>query len=266
MLVKDVMHRAVCIDPQESLAAAARKLRDEHVGCLAVCRGAQVLGVLTDRDIVVRSAAQRRDPGEMTVREAMSVGALCYAHNDTAESAAGLMQRRHVRRLIVLDAHSHVIGVVSATDVGLGNLGGWVSRPPPCEVVFYKDCLGYWASDMGVDGFRFDLASILGRDENGRLMANAPLLERIAEDPVLRGIKLIAEAWDAAGAYQVGCFAGARWAEWNGRFRDDVRRFWRGDTGMAGSFAMRLCGSADLYERSGKAPSTASTSSLPMTD
>jgi len=136
-------------------------------------------------------------------------------------------------------------------DSGCGNT---LNCNHPVVRDYIIDCLGYWASDMGVDGFRFDLASILGRDENGRLMANAPLLERIAEDPVLRGIKLIAEAWDAAGAYQVGCFAGARWAEWNGRFRDDVRRFWRGDTGMAGSFAMRLCGSADLYERSGKAP------------
>lgn len=116
------------------------------------------------------------------------------------------------------------------------------------------DCLRYWATDMQVDGFRFDLASILGRDERGKLTANAPLLERIAQDPVLRGVKLIAEAWDAGGAYQVGGFAGARWAEWNGRFRDDVRRFWRGDAGMAQLFAKRLGGSGDLYERSGKAP------------
>jgi glycogen operon protein len=78
--------------------------------------------------------------------------------------------------------------------------------------------------EMHVDGFRFDLGSVLGRDRDGRLMENPPILERIAEDPVLRGTKIIAEAWDAAGAYQVGQFPGGRWAEWNDRFRDDVRQ------------------------------------------
>jgi isoamylase len=116
------------------------------------------------------------------------------------------------------------------------------------------ECLRYWVTEMHVDGFRFDLASILGRDEEGRLAVNPPLLERIAEDPILRDVKLIAEAWDAGGAYQVGSFPGQRWAEWNGRFRDDVRRFWRGDAGATGAFASRLCGSADLYQRSGKEP------------
>jgi glycogen operon protein len=107
---------------------------------------------------------------------------------------------------------------------------------------------------MHVDGFRFDLASVLGRDEEGRLLADPPLLERIAHDPVLRNVKMIAEAWDAAGAYQVGSFHARRWSEWNGRFRDDVRRFWRGDPGMMGAFASRLAGSADLYEGTGKGP------------
>lgn len=116
------------------------------------------------------------------------------------------------------------------------------------------DCLRYWATEMQVDGFRFDLASVMGRDETGLMMRNPPLLERIAEDPVLRDVKLIAEAWDAAGAYQVGCFPGQRWAEWNGRYRDDVRRFWRGDPGLTGALASRLCGSADLYQRDGKQP------------
>jgi glycogen operon protein len=86
------------------------------------------------------------------------------------------------------------------------------------------------------------------------VLADAPLLERIAEDPILRDAKLIAEAWDAAGAYQVGGFSQRRWAEWNGHFRDDVRRFWRGDAGMIGRFASRICGSADLYAGSGKGP------------
>ncbi len=114
--------------------------------------------------------------------------------------------------------------------------------------------LRYWVLEMHVDGFRFDLASILGRDGSGRLLANAPLLERIAEDPILRDVKIIAEAWDAAGAYEVGSFSERRWAEWNGRYRDDVRRFWRGDDGMLGLFASRICGSADIYAASGKGP------------
>jgi glycogen operon protein len=116
------------------------------------------------------------------------------------------------------------------------------------------DALRYWVMEMHIDGFRFDLASVLGRDRQGHVLAEAPLLERIAEDPILRDAKLIAEAWDAAGAYQVGSFSQIRWAEWNGRFRDDVRRFWRGDDGMVGRFASRLGGSSDLYQGSGKGP------------
>jgi isoamylase len=114
--------------------------------------------------------------------------------------------------------------------------------------------LRYWVVEMHVDGFRFDLATILGRDGTGKLLANAPLLERIAEDPILSGTKLIAEAWDAAGAYEVGSFSERGWAEWNGRYRDDVRRFWRGDEGMLGLFASRICGSADIYAKTGKCP------------
>jgi glycogen operon protein len=114
--------------------------------------------------------------------------------------------------------------------------------------------LRYWTVEMHVDGFRFDLASVLGRDGTGKLLTDAPLLSRIAEDPILRDVKLIAEAWDAAGAYQVGSFSERRWAEWNGRYRDDIRRFWRGDEGMLGPFASRICGSAGIYAKSGKGP------------
>ncbi|MGA8863527.1 MAG: glycogen debranching protein GlgX [Gallionella sp.] len=116
------------------------------------------------------------------------------------------------------------------------------------------EALRYWVVAMHVDGFRFDLASVLGRDGSGKLLSNAPLLESIAEDPILRDIKIVAEAWDAAGAYEVGSFSERRWAEWNGRYRDDVRRFWRGDDGMLGLFTSRICGSADIYTRSGKGP------------
>ena len=114
--------------------------------------------------------------------------------------------------------------------------------------------LRYWMVEMHIDGFRFDLASALGRDESGNLLADAPLLVRIAEDPILRDVKIIAEAWDTAGGYEVGSFSEPRWAEWNGRYRDDIRRFWRGDDGMLGAFASRVCGSADIYSKSGKGP------------
>ena len=114
--------------------------------------------------------------------------------------------------------------------------------------------LRHWVVEMQVDGFRFDLAAVLGRGPSGRLLPNPPLVERIAEDPILRDVKLIAEAWDAAGAYEVGSFSDCRWAEWNGQYRDDVRRFWRGDDGLLGVFAQRICGSADIYAKSGKGP------------
>jgi glycogen operon protein len=132
--------------------------------------------------------------------------------------------------------------------------GQTINAAHPVVRDFILDVLRYWVMEMHVDGFRFDLASVLGRDRQGQVLADAPLLERIAEDPILRDAKLIAEAWDAAGAYQVGGFSERRWAEWNGCFRDDVRRFWRGDEGMVGPFASRICGSADLYQRSGKRP------------
>jgi isoamylase len=132
--------------------------------------------------------------------------------------------------------------------------GNTINANHPVVREFILGALRYWVLEMHVDGFRFDLASILGRDGTGRLLANPPLLEQIAEDPILRETKLIAEAWDAAGAYQVGSFSERRWAEWNGRYRDDVRRFWRGDNAMLGTFASRLCGSADIYAKSGKGP------------
>ncbi|MDR0383592.1 MAG: glycogen debranching protein GlgX [Spirochaetaceae bacterium] len=115
------------------------------------------------------------------------------------------------------------------------------------------DCLSYWVTEMHVDGFRFDLGSILGRNQRGRLIENAPMIERIAETPVLRNTKIIAEAWDAGGAYQVGSFPG-RWAEWNDKFRDSVRKYWRGDQGAMGDVATRLCGSSDLNLRDGRKP------------
>ena len=111
------------------------------------------------------------------------------------------------------------------------------------------DCLRYWVTDYRVDGFRFDLASILGRSENGTPLNQPPLLRSLAFDPILGNVKLIAEAWDAGGLYQVGSFPSwKRWAEWNGRYRDDMRCFLKGDPGMSGIAAQRMTGSPDLYD------------------
>ncbi|MCW5977345.1 MAG: glycogen debranching protein GlgX [Bryobacteraceae bacterium] len=119
------------------------------------------------------------------------------------------------------------------------------------------DCLRYWASEYHVDGFRFDLASILGRDQNGAPLANPPLLESLAYDPVLSKCKLIAEAWDAGGLYQVGSFpAYGRWAEWNGKYRDCIRKFIKGEMAQVGEMAQRIQGSPDLYYYRGPTAST----------
>lgn len=132
--------------------------------------------------------------------------------------------------------------------------GNTVNCNHPVVQTFILDCLRYWVVEMHVDGFRFDLGSILGRDQRGKLMDNPPTIEHITEDPILRNTKIIAEAWDAGGAYQVGHFPGSRWAEWNDRFRDDVRIFWRGDTLHAKELATRVTGSADLYMGNGRKP------------
>jgi isoamylase len=116
------------------------------------------------------------------------------------------------------------------------------------------DSLHYWVQEMHVDGFRFDLASILTRDEQGRPVANPPVLWDIESDPLLAGTKLIAEAWDAAGLYQVGSFIGDSWKEWNGRFRDDARSFFRGEEGIAARFADRLIGSPDIFGHEEREP------------
>jgi len=115
--------------------------------------------------------------------------------------------------------------------------------------------LRYWVTEMHVDGFRFDLASILGRGRDGEVLPNPPILEAIAADPVMAHVKLIAEAWDAAGLYQVGSFPSwGRWAEWNGHYRDDLRRFAKSDPGQTRLLSTRLAGSPDLYRGSGRAP------------
>ena len=126
------------------------------------------------------------------------------------------------------------------------------NHPIVREMIFH--CLRHWVHNYHIDGFRFDLASILSRDRKGNLVPNPPLVEMIGEDPLLADTKIIAEAWDAAGAYQVGSFGDDRWAEWNGRYRDDIRSYWRGDSGTRGALATRLSGSADLYQPGGRPP------------
>jgi isoamylase len=126
------------------------------------------------------------------------------------------------------------------------------NHPIVRELIFL--CLRHWVHNYHIDGFRFDLASVLSRDRNGDILPNPPIVELITEDPMLADTKIIAEAWDAAGAYQVGSFASLRWAEWNGRYRDDVRRFWRGDYAQTGHLATRLAGSSDLYGKDGRQP------------
>jgi len=132
--------------------------------------------------------------------------------------------------------------------------GNTVNCNHPVVRTFIMDCLRYWVMEMHVDGFRFDLGSILGRDQQGNIMENPPTLEQIAEDPVLSSTKIIAEAWDAGGAYQVGWFPGGRWAEWNDKYRDNVRRYWRGDPKETRQLATRIAGSSDLYLRDGRKP------------
>lgn len=153
------------------------------------------------------------------------------------------------------NATYYIIDPVTGRYANFSGCGNTMNCNHPVVRKMISDCLQYWVTDMHVDGFRFDLASILGRGRTGEVLANPPLLEELASEPVLANTKLIAEAWDAAGLYQVGTFPSwGRWAEWNGRFRDDVRRFLRGDKGMVSALATRLVGSDDLYLTSGREP------------
>jgi glycogen operon protein len=134
--------------------------------------------------------------------------------------------------------------------------GNTLNCNSPVVEDFLVDCLEYWVQEMHVDGFRFDLASVLVRDMNGIPMYFAPTPWRIEFSNILANTAIIAEAWDAAGLYQVGDFPGFRWAEWNGKYRDVIRRFVRGDKGLIGEVASRISGSSDLYEWEGRVPSS----------
>ena len=154
-----------------------------------------------------------------------------------------------------IDNKSYYMLDKSGRYLNYSGCGNTVNCNHPVVRNFVLDCLRYWASEFHIDGFRFDLATILGRDVNGAPMANPPLLESLAYDPVLAGCELIAEAWDAGGLYQVGNFPSyGRWMEWNGRYRDAARKFLKGDAGMAAEMVQRIMGSPDLYAASGRKP------------
>ncbi len=137
-------------------------------------------------------------------------------------------------------------------DTGCGNT---INGNEPVVRRMILDCLRYWVEQMHVDGFRFDLAASLSRGEDGQPLAHPPILLDIEADPVLAGTKIIAEAWDAAGLYQIANFCGDRWAVWNGQFRDHVRRFVKSDVGTVGALADNLVASANLFQQSGRLPS-----------
>jgi len=134
--------------------------------------------------------------------------------------------------------------------------GNTVNCNHPVVSELILDSLRYWTSEYQIDGFRFDLASIFCRDTDGSLLAEPPLVHAIDADPLLRGVRVVAEAWDAAGAYHVGRFPGTRWSEWNGKYRDDVRAFWAGEPGKLSALATRLSGSDDLYFHREPGPAT----------
>jgi isoamylase len=141
-----------------------------------------------------------------------------------------------------------------AAYLNYSGVGNTFNANHPLSQKLIVDCLRYWVTEMHVDGFRFDEGSILARGEDGTPLVHPPVIWQIELDDALADAKMIAEAWDAAGLYQVGHFPGDRWAEWNGRYRDDVRRFVRGDPGLTGSIAARLGGSADIYQARGQTP------------
>lgn len=164
--------------------------------------------------------------------------------NHTAEGD----ERGHLISFRGIDNKTYYMLAPGGHYLNFSGTGNTMNCNNPVVRSMVLDCLRYWVSEYHIDGFRFDLASILGRDQNGAPLSNPPLLEALAYDPVLARSKLIAEAWDAGGLYQVGSFpAYGRWAEWNGKYRDTVRKFLKGDPGQAWEIAERVQGSPDLY-------------------
>lgn len=164
--------------------------------------------------------------------------------NHTGEGA----EDGHVFSFKGIDNNVYYMLAPDGSYINYSGCGNTLNCNHPIVRQMILECLRYWVIDYRVDGFRFDLASILGRNEDGNPMSQPPLLHSLAFDPILSDVKLIAEAWDAAGLYQVGSFpAWNRWAEWNGRYRDDIRSFLKGDGGAAYAASQRIAGSLDLY-------------------
>jgi glycogen operon protein len=175
---------------------------------------------------------------------------MVYNHTGEGDSSGATISFRGLDNSVY-----YIVDPETGRDLNFSGCGNTMNCNHPVVRDLILDSLRYLVTEMHVDGFRFDLASILGRGTNGEVLSNPPLLERIAGDPLLANVKLIAEAWDAAGLYQVGSFPNwGRWAEWNARFRDDVRRFWKGAPDMVSALSTRFCGSEDLYRGGGRAP------------
>ncbi len=197
------------------------------------------------------------DEFKFLVRELHRAGIeviLDVVFNHTAEGSGAPTDRTFSFRGID-NAIYYMVDPRSGKYLDYSGCGNTLNCNHPVVRELVLNALRYWGGEMGVDGFRFDLAAVLSRGRDGRVLADPPLIETIADDPVMADLTLIAEAWDAAGLYQVGTFpAWGRWCEWNGPFRDDVRRFLRGDAGLVPALASRLAGSSDLYEASGRKP------------
>lgn len=180
---------------------------------------------------------------------------LDVVYNHTAEMALDFVGPGHYGMKTLAPFTYYILRDNGRTFVNHTGCGNTVNCNNPIVQDLIVESLRYWAHEMRVDGFRFDLASVFCRDTDGNPMERPPVVERISKDATMRDVKLIAEPWDCGGLYQVGSFPHfGTWAEWNGKFRDCVRRFIKGDPGMLGDFATRLCGSEDMYGKDGRQP------------
>jgi len=180
---------------------------------------------------------------------------LDVVYNHTAEMGLDFLPPGHYGQKTLAPGTYYMLEDGGAKFVNHSGCGNTLSCNNPVTAEWIHESLRHWALTMGVDGFRFDLASILTRGPDGAALPNPPVVERVTKDPCMRDVKLIAEPWDCGGLYQVGTFPHyGVWSEWNGKFRDTVRQFIKGDHGLKGAFASRLCGSQDMYGPSGRAP------------
>lgn len=180
---------------------------------------------------------------------------LDVVYNHTAEMGNDFLPPGHYGMKTLAPSEYYILENEGKDFLNVSGCGNTVNCNNVAVQELICESLKYWVLECGVDGFRFDLASALCRDTDGKPMHSPPVIERMSKDPTMRGVKLIAEPWDVGGLYQVGSFPHhGVWAEWNGKYRDCVRKFIKGDAGMMGDFATRLCGSADLYQAGGRKP------------